>query len=159
MIAVNTKKIVNASAEECYQVVKDFEAYPEFLPWCAAARTLNHNVHPETGQEIFLAELAIKYKFFQDTFTTEITCDPVHYRIDIKNVKGPFKKLNSNWNFKPLDQNPGNEKTEIHFSIDFEFRISLFQKMISMFFEEAMRRMTDAFEKRILIKNPKKSSI
>lgn len=146
MKTVHTRKIVHATPETVYAVVKDFEKYPEFLPWCAAARLKEKRTDGE-GREIFIADLAIKYKFVQEVFTTEVTCDPEKRHIDIKYVKGPFKRLSSRWRFTPLSSEP--DKTEIYFHIDFEFRIGLFQKIIAVFFEEAMRRMTDAFEQRL----------
>jgi coenzyme Q-binding protein COQ10 len=44
--------------EQLFDLVADIEKYPEFLPWCVAARILS-----KTDKEI-VADLSVGYKLF-----------------------------------------------------------------------------------------------
>ena len=41
MPVVRKSALVHHSASEMYRLVCDFEAYPEFLPWCTASRLIS----------------------------------------------------------------------------------------------------------------------
>ena len=49
----------------------------------------------------------------------------------------------NNWTFTELD-----DKTFIEFEIDFEFKSKMLESIIGVFFEKALKKMTDAFEER-----------
>jgi coenzyme Q-binding protein COQ10 len=65
-------------------------------------------------------------------------------RIDVSYSEGPFKYLHNHWIFLP--QADGG--TLIDFYVDFEFRSKMLQKIMEMFFTEAVKRMVAAFEAR-----------
>ena len=146
MVCVVRKKMCDIAPDGAYNIVKNFKDYPNFLPWCSGARL--RAVTMVGAREHFTADLVISYKAFSETFTTDVTCDPVMHHIDVAYVKGPFKKLDSYWRFHSIDGQP--HKTRIEFMIDFEFKSKIFQKIVGVFFEEAMRRMIDAFDKRFM---------
>lgn len=143
---IDYKKECCTTCDAAYKVVKDFESYPEFLPWCSAARLIDKKID-RSGNETFIADLIISFKVFNEKFTTRVTCDRENYNIDIDYIQGPFKHLKGKWSFVPVAETK--DKIIIHFSIDFEFKSFLLQKMIGFFFEEAMRRIIDAFEQRL----------
>ena len=147
MTRVTREKICDIAPKDAFNIVKNFKAYPEFLPWCSGARLRSHR-DLENGKEAFTADLVISYKAFCETFTTDVTCHLDHKLIDVSYVKGPFKRLESYWKFHAVDGNK--TQTRIEFMIDFEFKSMIFQKIVGLFFEEAMRRMIDAFEKRFI---------
>ena len=122
------------SPERLFALVADVERYPEFLPWCAAAR-----IRRREGQ-VITADLVIGFKIFRENFTSEVTLDGPD-RIDVKYENGPFKYLNNHWIFKPAEGG-----CVIDFYVDFEFHSRLFQIAIGAVFNEAVRRMVDAFE-------------
>lgn len=122
---------------QLYDLVVDIEKYPEFLPWCAAARILF-----KSETEI-LADLSIGYNVFRETFRSRVHLNP-KTRIEIEYISGPFHHLNNQWLFK--DGADGG--TNIDFLIDFQFRNSLFQSAIQLAFESAFNHMLSAFEKR-----------
>src|ERR1700721_73654 len=62
--------------------------YPEFLPWCVAAR-----VRSRTDKEVH-ADLTIGYGPFRESFTSRVTPSRPD-RIDVHYEKGPFKYLNN----------------------------------------------------------------
>ncbi len=65
-------------------------------------------------------------------------------RIDVAYLDGPFRYLNNHWVFREL----ADGGCEIDFFVDFEFRSRLLQRIIGVLFNEAVRRMVDAFESR-----------
>lgn len=145
MPLVKKQKICQIAPNKAFEIVKDFEKYPQFLPWCAGARLLTKQKKSDFIEE-FMADLVIKYTIFSEVLTSKVTCDLENYRIDIAYVKGSFKHLKAYWRFDPVIDQP--DQTHIEFMIDFEMKFSPIQKVISLFFEEAMRKMINAFEAR-----------
>ena len=123
--------------EQLYDLVADIESYPEFLPWCLAARVRSRE---ETRLR---ADLVIGFKVFRERFTSEISLAPKQ-RIEVVHGEGPFKHLRNEWRFLP----DGEHATTVEFFVDFEFRSKLLQRAITALFGEAVRRMVAAFEAR-----------
>jgi coenzyme Q-binding protein COQ10 len=130
------KKLLPYTREQLFDLVADIERYPEFLPWCVGARIRERN-----GNEI-VGDLLIGYKMVRERFTSRVVLDRPG-RIDVSYSEGPFKYLNNHWLFVP---EPGG--CLIDFYVDFEFRSKMLQKLMGMFFNEAVRRMVGAFETR-----------
>ena len=134
------RRVLPFSQRQLFDLVADVEHYPEFLPWCVAAR-----VRRREGSRI-VADLAIGFRMFRERFTTEVTlqesagADP---RIGMTVVDGPFRHMNGYWVFHPHPQG-----CEVEFFIDFEFRSLLLQTTVEVLFHEAVRRMVNAFEGR-----------
>ncbi len=131
------KRIVPFTPEQMFDLVADVERYPEFLPWCVAAR-----VRKREGDTL-MADLVIGYKMFREGFTTRDVFDRPR-RIDVFYFEGPFKYLNNHWVFTPH----GDGACLINFYIDFEFRSRIMQRMMGVLFNEAVNIMVSAFEKR-----------
>lgn len=125
------------SPEQMFALVADVGRYPEFLPWCLAARIRKRETN------VVHADLVIGYKFFREGFTSRVTLVP-HERIDVEYIEGPFRYLNNHWRFLPSGQG----HCTIDFYIDFEFRSRIFQRAVSPLFNEAVRFMVSAFEAR-----------
>jgi len=131
------------SAGQMYDLVADVASYPQFLPWCAAARI--RSVTPmEDGGEEMLADLVISFKVFRETFGSRVRLYRDARRIETEYLDGPFKFMRSNWVF--LDK--GDALCEVDFDVDFEFKNIILQKAIGLFFNEAMLRIVRAFESR-----------
>ncbi len=126
-----------------YDLVADVARYPEFLPWCAAARIRSRTPGPD-GTEVMLADLVISFKLFRERFGSRVTLDPAHTRIDVEYLDGPFRYLNNHWQFTDLPEGG----CEVDFFVDFEFRSAMLQGVIGLVFNEAMQRIVRAFEDR-----------
>lgn len=125
---------------QLYDIVADIERYPEFLPWCMAAR-----IRRREG-DLIAADLVIGFRMFRERFTSRVTLHPEAPggpRIEAVYADGPFRHLDSRWIFRPEG-----EGTEIDFHVDFSLRSALLQHAIESLFEEAVRRMVAAFEAR-----------
>jgi coenzyme Q-binding protein COQ10 len=132
------KKILRYTPEQIFQMVADVHRYPEFLPWCVGARVLTRDETKLT------ADLTIGFKMFRETFRSEVVLDRPHL-VEVKYLDGPFRYLNNTWRLTAV---PGG--TEVNFFVDFEFRSKLLQAVIGTVFNEAVRMMVRAFERRAM---------
>ena len=138
-------RIVPYSADEMFGLIADVARYPEFLPWCAAARIRDRSPLPggEAG-EVIEADLVVSFKVYRERFGSRVTLRPAERRIDVAYLEGPFRYLQNHWRFVPR----GPHECEVDFYVDFEFRSAILQKLIGLVFHEAMLRIVRAFEKR-----------
>ncbi|MFK7875406.1 MAG: type II toxin-antitoxin system RatA family toxin [Paracoccaceae bacterium] len=134
-------KFLPYSAQQMYDLVADVGSYPQFIPWCAAARIRSHT--PYQGGEKLEADLVISFKVFRERFGSRVILWPDDKRIDTEYLDGPFKFMKSNWSF--VDTEGG---CEVSFFVDFEFKNALLQGIIGVVFNEAMQRIVRAFERR-----------
>ena len=131
------KRVVRHSPEQLYALVADVRSYPQFLPWCLAARIRHQD-------EISLsADLIIGFRMFREKFTSYVDLDADALEINVRYAEGPFRYLTNKWRFLPHE-----EGCEIDFYVDFEFNSRLLQSVIETLFTEAVRRMVQAFETR-----------
>lgn len=132
------KRQLPYAPEQVYEVVAAVDRYPEFLPWCKAARITRRDADGS-----FEADLVIAFKMFRERFTSKVKLTP-RSGVDVEYVDGPFKYLTNRWRFLPV---PGGGCT-VDFYVDFEFRSKVLQALIGVLFNEAVRRMVGAFEGR-----------
>lgn len=130
------------SAQQMYDLVADVARYPEFLPWCAAARIRSRT--PQGTSEVMLADLVISFKVFRERFGSRVVLHPQDKAIDTEYLDGPFKYMKSNWAF--TDAEGGG--CHVKFFVDFEFKNAILQGIIGLVFNEAMQRIVRAFEAR-----------
>ena len=130
------RKIVSYTSEQLFDLVADVDKYPRFLPWCVAAR-----VRSRVDNQV-VADLTIGFGPFRESFTSRVTLDRPH-RVAVKYENGPFRYLNNQWDFSPHGTG-----CEVAFFVDFEFHSRILQAAIGVVFNEAVRRMVNAFLKR-----------
>ena len=127
--------------KQLFDRVADVPRYPEFLPWCTAAR-----VRSRESATVEIDEVAIGFGPFHEKFVSRVVLtpdDPAGSGIETTGVEGPFRTLSSHWRFQPHP-----EGTLIDFSLEFEFRSRILQHTVLVVFAEAVRRMVVAFETR-----------
>lgn len=138
------KRVVPYTAEEMYALIADVGRYPEFLPWCAAARVRGTKPLADGSGEVMDADLIVSFKVYRERFGSRVTLRPAARTIDVEYLDGPFRYLQNHWRFVDA----GGGRCEIDFFVDFEFRSAILQKLIGLVFTEAMHRIVRAFEKR-----------
>ncbi|WP_407493357.1 type II toxin-antitoxin system RatA family toxin [Pseudooceanicola sp. MF1-13] len=129
------------TAQQMYDLVADVGKYPEFLPWCAAARVRSREDRGD--HEVMEADLVISFKVFRERFGSRVVLWPEQKKIETEYVDGPFKYMKSDWSF--ADAEGG---CEVSFFVDFEFKNAVLQGIIGVVFNEAMQRIVRAFENR-----------
>ncbi len=138
------------SPAQLFALVADVEAYPQFLPWCRAARVLARDAG---GVE---AELVISFSAFTESYVSRVNLFPPSAphegRIGVVMTKGPFDHLTNDWRFVALA--PGEDAslpeggTRIELALDFRFRSRLLDSLVGALFERATLKMTKAFKDR-----------
>ncbi len=127
------KRTLPYSPDQMFALVADVGRYPQFLPWCAGAR-----VRSRTETEL-VADLTIGFGPFRESFTSRVTLDRPR-KVVVTYENGPFRYLNNQWTFEPDPLG-----CRVNFFVDFEFKSRLLQSAIGVVFNEAVRRMVNAF--------------
>ena len=130
--------IVAYSAEKMYNLVKDIEKYPEFLPWCSDIL-----VQPLDTENTELATLFIEFHGFKQSFTTKNHNSPFE-SITMTLEKGPFRQLDGKWTFTTL---PGG-RSRVDLELNYEFSNGLFEKMLAPIFDMVSITLVDSFHQR-----------
>jgi coenzyme Q-binding protein COQ10 len=130
------------SPDQLFDLVADIEKYPEFLPWCRAARILKRE------ENVVHAELVICFKSFCESYTSRVvmhrpTGVASEGKIEVEMVQGPFDFLMNHWKFIP-----DKSGTKIDFFIDFRFRSKILEKLVGSLFAKANSKMVEAFRTR-----------
>lgn len=125
--------------EQIYNVIIDVESYPEFLPWLSSATIIERN------EGFFVADLEISFKGFREHYRSKVsyTYDKEEAHIEVALISGPFKHLHTEWRL-----NLEKQKVKIDFSIDFQFKTIILDKLIGMMFQKVCKKMLNAFIKR-----------
>ena len=134
-------RLMPYAAGQVYALVADVARYPEFLPWNSAARIKSRM--PCEGGEVIEADLVISFKLFRERFGSRVRLLPDQGRIETEYLDGPFRHLKSVWTFVDA---PGG--CRVVFDVDFEFRNAILAGVIGLVFNEAMKRVVAAFERR-----------
>jgi coenzyme Q-binding protein COQ10 len=132
------------SPAQLFDLVIDIERYPEFLPWCRAARILKR---AESGMQ---AELVVHFKHITENYVSDVTFvrpSPENQQtgmIEVTQASGPFETLVNHWRFTPLPEGG----TEIKLELRFRFRSRLLDAVIGLLFGKAVGKMAKAFKDR-----------
>ena len=137
MPVVRKSALVHHSAEQMFQLVKEVENYPLFLPWCHSTRVLK-NSEREICAEIVVARIGIRQAFS--------TCNRFEEGkwMGLELRDGPFKKLRGDWKFLPLRD----DACKVELDLDFEFAGFLIDKAFGSVFQHAANTLVDSFCKR-----------
>ena len=131
-------RVVAYSPEQMFDLVADVGRYPQFLPWCVGARVR------ESSATALRSDMTIGFGPFRESFTSHVTlerpADGKSGRITVRYENGPFKYLNNSWDFIADPRG-----CKVDFLVDFEFRSALLRAAIGVVFNEATRRMVNAF--------------
>jgi len=130
------KKTLPFKPQQMFDMVADVAAYPEFLPWCKAARIF------DVKDASFHADLIIGFMAFKERYTSHVKLEsPTSVQVDY--VRGPMKHLYNHWKFEAADGG-----CIVDFEVDFEFKNAAFEAMIGPLFLTATKKMIQAFEDR-----------
>ena len=134
MADVKKNVLVHHSTEKMFHLVDRIEDYPLFLPWCGGSNVLERN------ETITRASIRIQYKGVNQSFTTQNTKKHPD-RIDLQLIDGPFKMLEGQWIFTPIDDNA----CSIDFHLHYEFSNFILDKLVSPIFSQIANTFVDGF--------------
>ena len=141
MPKASVKRLIECKKKDLINLVLDIEKYPEFVPFCYAAKI--HETVDEKDSIKIIADLTIGKGPFKDTYKSNVKFDKNENSIKVTNIGGPLKHLENNWYFS---DNEGG--TEIFFDIDFEIENKFLNVLMSKSFEFGLNKIADAFQKR-----------
>ena len=137
MREVKRSALIAESPARMYQLINEIERYPEFVPWCTAAR-----VESRKEKEV-VATLNIKRGPLKADFTTRNLLEPDR-RVLMQFVSGPFRVLEGLWTLTPL----GELGCRIELEMRFEFSNRVAGTLFAPLFEDTAASLVDAFVKR-----------
>lgn len=120
-----------------FSLINEVERYPEFVPWCTAAR-----IDSRQDREV-VATLNIRRGPLKAEFTTRNLLEPDH-RVLMQFVSGPFRVLEGLWTLTPL----GDLGCRVELEMRFEFANRLTGALFEPLFEDTAGSLVDAFVKR-----------
>ena len=98
-----TKRRVQHSAADMFDLVADVEKYPQFVPLCQALRVRRRSEVAE-GIETIVAEMTVAYKVMRETFTSRVVLDRPNLQILVEYLDGPFSRMENRWDFHPVSE-------------------------------------------------------
>jgi coenzyme Q-binding protein COQ10 len=124
--------------EDLFDLVADVRRYPEFVKWLHTLRVISETQTETTWTG--RAEASVGFRGFSETFTTDVAANRDDLAIDVKLVRGPFRKLRNTWRFTPSPTG-----SRVDFTIDFEFSNFILQALADANRQFAINRIIDAF--------------
>ena len=137
MREVKRSALIAESPARMYALINDIDRYPEFVPWCTAARVESR----KEGEVV--ATLTIKRGPLRAEFTTRNLLEPGK-RVLMQFVSGPFRVLEGLWTLTPL----GDLGCRVELEMRFEFANRVAGTLFAPLFEDTAASLVDAFVKR-----------
>ena len=132
------QKTLPFTQKQMFDLVAGVDLYHEFAPWCVASR-----INKWEGDRVFYADLVVGYNLLRERFSSKVVLEPCE-RLTIEYMSGPLKHLTNEWRF--IDNGDGS--CTIDFSVAFEFKNVILQRLAKTFFTEVVKRMVSSFETR-----------
>ena len=142
MHVYETRHVVDHSAEDMFALVARVEDYAKFLPLCEGVHVKRRE--QRGTQELLVATMTVGYKFFRESFSTQVTLDEPARNILVEYLDGPFSRMENRWEFHPVQDHV----CDVKFFIAYEFRSRTLGMLMGAMFDAAFRRFSAAFERR-----------
>ena len=139
----SSKRRVNHSASQMFDLVADVERYPEFVSLCKSLKIRQRTPKPD-GTEILISDMTVSFKLVREAFTSKVTLDRPNLKILVEYLKGPFSNLENHWTFEARSETD----CDVGFYLAYEFKSRILAMLMGTMFDTAFQRFAAAFEKR-----------
>ena len=137
MRKVNRSALVPYTAAQMFELVKDVESYPSFLPWCAGAEVhIRGEDFIEASLELHRGRISKRFRTRNHFVTNEW--------LGIELVGGPFRHMSGGWTFEQL----GDTGCKVVLSLEFAFENRATDVILGRFFEHTCSALVDSFTNR-----------
>ena len=126
--------LVPHPASTMFELVDDVERYPEFLPWCSAARVF------ERTDTVTRARIDVDYHGLASHWSTLNRKDAPR-SMDLEFVEGPFEAFKGRWAFTAL----GEGGCRVEFALDYSFSSAAMAALLGPVFGHIIETMVDRF--------------
>ncbi len=134
--------IVPFTPEQMFSIVADVKSYPQFVPHCTALTVLSRDT-TEDGAELLIARMTVRYKIFEERYTSRICLNRKTLSVDVEQIEGPFQQLINTWRFERAEKG-----TKIHFRLSYELRSRALNLIMGKAFQHMFKHFEEAFERR-----------
>ena len=141
MPKASVKKFIECKKEQLIDLVLDIEKYPEFVPFCVAAKVQEKKI--QGNLLLIVGDLTIGKGPFKDTYKSDVKYNKKEDSIFVTNLDGPLKHLENTWHFKKE-----NNFTEVSFEVDFELKNEFLNIVMTKSFQFVLDKIAEAFQKR-----------
>ena len=141
MPKASVKRLIECKKNQLIDLVLDIEKYPEFVPFCYAAKI--YETSEKDNQIKIIADLTIGKGPFKDTYKSDVRYNKNEDIIFVTNIQGPLNHLENKWYFIQKKEN-----TEISFDINFEIENRFLNIIMEKSFHFGLNKIADSFQKR-----------
>ena len=141
MPKASVKRLIECKKKDLINLVLDIAKYPEFVPFCYAAKI--HETVDEKDSIKIIADLTIGKGPFKDTYKSDVRYNKKNDSIFVTNIDGPLNHLENRWLFEQQNQN-----TEISFDINFEIENKFLNIIMEKSFQFGLNKIADSFQNR-----------
>ena len=141
MPKASVKRLIECKKEDLINLVLDIEKYPEFVPFCYAAKI--YETSEKDNQIKIIADLTIGKGPFKDTYKSDVRYNKNEDIIFVTNIDGPLNHLENKWYFIQKKEN-----TEISFDINFEIENRFLNLIMEKSFQFGLNKTADSLQKR-----------
>jgi ribosome-associated toxin RatA of RatAB toxin-antitoxin module len=122
-----------------FELINDVARYPEFVPWCSAARVVSRE-----GDTV-VASLDVKRGLLRASFTTRNRLED-GCRLYMELVEGPFTALTGLWTLTEISDAAGQPLgCKVQLELSFEFSNAVSGAVLEPVFEHTAGSLVDAF--------------
>jgi ribosome-associated toxin RatA of RatAB toxin-antitoxin module len=145
MKSVHKSVLIWYSPQDMFSLVTDVAKYPEFLPWCDHAQVLEGS--PDSAE--MRAEVGIGFGGLRQSFVTHNThqVEGAAREVHLKLVKGPFSKLEGQWQFLPVGDGQS-RACKVVLDLHYGFDSTTLGLLVGPVFDKIASTLVDAFVKR-----------
>ncbi|MCJ8739108.1 hypothetical protein PDJAM_G00043470 [Pangasius djambal] len=132
-------RTIGYSVEQMYSIVANVDQYHQFVPWCKRSKVIKRR------KGDVRAQLEIGFPPVLEHYVSEVTVIPNHQVRAVCTDGSLFSHLETLWRFTPASGNRG-DSCNVEFYVSFEFKSLLHSQLATVFFDEVVKQMVNAFE-------------
>lgn len=142
MPVVESKLVMRASKQKIYDIIKDMEAYPQFMSNLKSVKVL------ERGEAYTISHWDSDVDGRKIIWTEKDQFDPANFVITYKQTEGDLKKMEGAWTLQDVEGG-----VEVSLVVDFEFGIPMIAGLLNPVLKKKVRdnsaSMLEAVKKQV----------